>query len=67
MCAMCAIEQVEIVDLKVTKPQIGFPFKSVFHLSSIVNAYSMIIHWVMLSKNCLYDGRPWCESYMCES
>ncbi len=21
----------------------------------------------MLSKNCLYDGGPWWESYMCES
>ncbi len=27
----------------------------------------MIIHCVMLSKNCLYDGRPCWKSYMCES
>ncbi len=33
------------------RPQIGFPFKSVFHLSSIINDYSIIIHCVMLSKN----------------
>ncbi len=31
-------------------PQIGFPFKSVFRLSNIINDYSMIIHCVMLSK-----------------
>ncbi len=42
------------LDRTMCRPQIGFLFKSVFHWSSIINDYSMIIHRAMLSKYCLY-------------